>query len=106
MSYSYVVRAGQYIHPHFTVVGTTAGSWATIGLDDIDMPTTIQAVFWEGASQGAWLQLKDSTGYIFYTHYQVSGSMNYLSCPLTLKPPFQYFDSEGNNTLVIFGQFT
>ena len=104
MTYSHTVRAGQYIHPYFTKVGTELGSWTSIGLHNV--PVSVQAIYWSGAAQGSYLQLRDAAGIIFFEHYQISGSLNFLTHPLTVKPPFQYFDSEGDNTLVIFGQFS
>jgi len=101
------IRPGRYIHDHLRKVGTVSGSWTQLGPDALNsMPTKVIAVFWEGPTSGAYLSLKDATNHVFYTHYHSSGSMNYLTQPLTLYPPIQYYDSEGNNTLALYGQFS
>jgi hypothetical protein len=104
---NYSIRSGRYTHDIFRVIGAASGSWTRLDIDEsfTGAPVKVTAVYWDAPSAGAYLMLKDATDQIFFTSYHASGSLNYLTSPLTVKAPVQYFDSEGDNTISLYGQF-
>lgn len=111
------IRKGQSIIQFYKVDATVSGSWSNFysyGVSgsvatgiDYTHEISLQAISRSAAIAGSFLQLRDNYGNVFYQKIFTGGNPIVLTLdpPLTISAPVQYFDSEGNTRLVLFGSF-
>jgi hypothetical protein len=74
----------------------------------IGLSARLQGVYYSSTTPGAILSIKDATGEIVYQYEVDAGvvpSIDQLETPLTCKTPFSYYDAEGGNKIVLFGEY-
>ena len=98
--------------PQNSVALSVSGSWAPIGDAAPGRGVRIQAIYWSTTTPGARLRIRDiigkAPGGIWYDATCLGGEpcLDMLPQHLTLFAPFEYFDSEGSNTIVLYGEYT
>lgn len=97
-------------HPFNTaankVRNTISAAWTKLGEGPEDRAVTIVGVRWDGAS-GSYLQIRDKEDDVWYTITSdgETGAIDLFINPLTLYTPFDYYDSTGNSTLIVYGAY-
>lgn len=116
-SYRQSVSSGQPFNlPQNTALNSVSGSWTVIGNAVNGRAVRIQGIYWSSTTPGAYIQIRDivnqpndipRTGAIWYDAQCLGGSasIDLFQAHLTLFTPFEYFDSEGSNTIIIYGEF-
>jgi len=106
--------------PQNSVQLSVSGSWASIGDAAPGKGVRVQAIYWSSTTPGAKLRMRDiinnpnavdpqsTPGGIWYDATCLGGEpcLDMFCQHLTLFAPFQYFDSEGGNTIIIYGEYT
>lgn len=90
------------------VRGSVSGSWTIINDDTaINKSVRIQGVYWDASDVGSVLKLRDPSGGVWYHAICTGGEpfIDLFSQHLTLFTPFEYYDSKGNNTIIIYGEY-
>jgi len=101
------------------VINSVSGSWTNIADATAWRAVRIQGVYWDATTVGTTLYIRDvervptNTGFIikpgavWYTADCLGGSpaVDQFTSHLTLFTPFQYFDTGGGNTIIIYGEF-
>jgi len=89
------------------IENSIAAAWVQMD-DTIGLSARLQGVYWSSTTVGAILRIKDSSGEIIYEYEVDAGvtpSIDQIETPLTLRTPFSYYDSEGGNKIVLFGEY-
>jgi len=116
-SYRQTVNSGQPFNiPANTTLNSVSGSWTTFGDAVKGRAVRVQGIYWSSTTPGAYLQIRDviqtandtpRTGVVWYDAQCLGGtaSIDLFQSHLTLFTPFQYFDSEGSNIIIIYGEY-
>jgi len=90
---------------HNKVRVSVSGSWTTVGQES-DRAINVVGVKWDGES-GSYLQIRDRDGDIWYnfTSEGSNDTIDLFVSPIPLFTKFEYFDSTGSNTIVIYGTY-
>ena len=92
--------------PENTIENTVAAEWTQMDAL-IGFSARLYGVYWTSTTEGAVLKLRDSYGEIIYD-VEADGlevAIDQLIAPITVRTPFSYYDSEGGNRLVLFGEY-
>ena len=99
--------------PQNSVLLSASGSWAAIGEAAPGRGVRVQAIYWSTSTPGARLRIRDimgatTPGGIWYDATCLGGEpcLDMFPQHLTLFAPFEYFDSVGGNSIVIYGEYT
>lgn len=116
-SYKITTSSGQPFNiPENIVQNTASGSWTTVGDAIPNRAVRVQGIYWTSTTPGASLQIRDilrqrdgskGPGVTWYEAQCFGGApaVDLFQAHLTLFSPFQYFDSEGSNVLIIYGEY-
>jgi len=102
--------------PENNVYASASGSWTRFGDAVAGRPCRVQGVYWTSTTPGAILtirdvlrtpQLEEVAGAVWYEAQCMGGSLSVDMFPshLTLFTPFEYFDDDGGNTIIIYGEY-
>ncbi len=108
MQYQISVSSGQPFNiPANNVTNSVSGSWSPIGTAVSNRPVKIQGIYWTETTIGAVLKIRDPQGGVWYHAVCMGGdiAVDLLQTPLTLYTPFEYYDSHGGNTIMIYGEY-
>jgi len=95
---------------------SVSGSWTRMGEAVSNRPVRVQGVYWTATTPGSILTIRDilrnhngteSVGAIWYEAQCMGGtaSVDLFPSHLTLFSPFEYFDTEGSCTIIIYGEY-
>ena len=116
-SYITAINSGQPFNiPANIVQNSVSGSWMTVGDAVSGRAVRVQGIYWSSVTPGATIQIRDivrgvngtsTPGAIWYDAQCLGGSpaVDLFQAHLTLFTPFEYYDSEGGNTLIIYGEY-
>jgi len=116
-SYRATVNSGQPFNlPQNVTLNSVSGSWTTIGDAVKGRAVRIQGIYWTSTTPGATLQIRDiardangneAPGAVWYDAQCLGGSVaiDLFQAHLTLFTPFEYYDSEGSNSIIIYGEY-
>jgi len=116
-SYRTTVSSGQPFNiPTNNVLNSVSGSWTLMGDSVKGRAVRVQGIYWSSTTPGAYLQIRDviqqpnditRTGVVWYDAQCLGGAaaIDLFQAHLTLFTPFEYFDSEGSNTIIIYGEY-
>ena len=116
-SYRVAVSSGQPFNlPQNMTLNSVSGSWTTIGDVVKGRAVRIQGIYWTSTTPGATLQIRDTVhqpddlerpGAVWYDAQCLGGSaaIDLFQAHLTLFTPFEYYDSDGSNTIIIYGEY-
>lgn len=102
--------------PENNVYASVSGSWERLGAAVPGRPVRVQGVYWTCATPGAVLTIRDilmspqrseSEGAIWYEAQCMGGSLSVDMFPahLTLFTPFEYYEDDGDNTIIVYGEY-
>jgi len=103
--------------PYNEIHSSTSGSWVTAWDKVPERAVRVQGIYYSSMTPGATLRIRDMRrpttsaelegGAIWYDAQCIGGSpaIDLFPAHLTLFTPFQYFDSEGGNIIIIYGEF-
>jgi len=119
-TYRTTVSSGQPFNlPENNVLNSVSGSW-TRGFDALKgfRPVRVQGIYWTSVTPGAILRIRDiqrtitggateTPGAIWYEGQCFGGdpAIDLFPAHLTLFAPFEYYDSEGGNSIIIYGEY-
>lgn len=89
------------------VRSSVSGSWTAIGPGGPDdRAVEVHGVYWSSTNVGATLQIRDRESDEFY-NYTGTGTVaiDFLTLPLPLYTQFEYFDSIGSSTIIVYGKY-
>jgi len=88
------------------VRGSVSGSWTKVGTGPDDRAVEIHGIYWSSVNVGATLQIRDRERDEWYS-YTGDGSLaiDLLVLGLPLYTQLEYFDSVGNNTIIVYGKY-
>ena len=105
---TFAISAGQPFNIEANKVrSSVSGSWTAIAdITTPNMGVSVAGVYWSSTNVGATLQIRDREEDEWYS-YSGSGTaaVDFLSIPLPLYTQFEYFDSVGNNDIIIYGVY-
>ena len=86
--------------------GSVSGSWTSIAAATPDRAVKVCGVYWSSTNVGATLQIRDRESDTWY-NYTGTGTavVDFLTLPLPLYSKFEYFDSVGGNTIIVYGEY-
>lgn len=115
------VAAGQPFNIAGNIVtNSVSGSWADVGNAVNGRAVRIQGVYWSSQTIGAKLYIRDrlrvgaaysidktDPGPTWYEAECFGGppALDLFAAHLTLFTPFEYLDTEGGNTIIIYGEY-
>ena len=111
---NFAVSPGQPFNIEANKVRTSvSSSWTTIAADTTpDRAVAVHGIYWSSITSGSILQIRDreEDEWYYYKAYETSGllripTIDYLTLPTPLFTQFEYFDSEGSNTIIIYGVY-
>lgn len=89
------------------VRSSVSGSWTSVASETADRGTLIHGVYWSCDISGSTLYIRDRDEDVWYSYICNGGTpaidLFTLSLPLLTK--FEYFDSVGSNTIIIYGVY-
>lgn len=87
------------------VRNSEAAAWTVVGDGPTNRAVNIYGVKWDGSS-GSYLQLRDKEEDEWYAFTSDGGAgIDLFINPLPLYTDLEYYDSEGNNTIIIYGVY-
>ncbi|KKL86195.1 hypothetical protein LCGC14_1947150 [marine sediment metagenome] len=88
------------------VRGSVSGSWTSVSPGPNDRAIEVYGVYWSSTNVGATLQIRDREEDEWYS-YTGDGTVaiDLFITPLPLYTQFEYFDSVGSNTIIIYGKY-
>ena len=89
------------------VYNSVSGSWSTIGDAVPNGVVKIRGIYWSESALNAELKIRDTHNVVWY-HAICAGDapvVDLLPNSLPLYTPFEYFDSVGNNIIIIYGEY-
>ena len=92
---------------------SAASSWTTIAADTTpNRAVAVHGIYWSSTTSGSTLQIRDreEDEWYYYKAYESSGllripTIDYLTLPAPLYTQFEYLDSTGSNTIIIYGVY-
>ena len=85
---------------------SVSGSWTVVGPEPYDRAIGVHGVYWSSTNVGATLQIRDRESDEWYNYTGTgTASVDFLTLPLPLYTQFEYFDSVGSNTIIIYGVY-
>lgn len=91
---------------------SAAGAWTAIADDTTpDRPVAVHGVYWSSITSGSTLQIRDrdEDEWYYYTPPNTgilrNPTIDYLTLPIPVFTKFEYLDSVGSNTIIIYGVF-
>ena len=100
------------------IQSNASGSWERIGAAVSGRGVRVQGVYWTATHPGARLYIRDlyrspgsnsyEPGAIWYEADCLGGdshAIDMFPAHLTLITPFEYFDTQGGNRIIIYGEF-
>lgn len=89
-----------------------ASTWTALAdITTPDRAVAVHGIYWSSIVSGSTLQIRDrdEDEWYYYTA-QTSGllripTIDYLTLPTPLYTQFEYLDSEGSNTIIIYGVY-
>ena len=102
------ISSGQPFNTNFNKVRSrVSGSWTSIASETADRGTLIHGVYWSCPTSGSTLQIRDRDGDEWYSYICDGGTpaIDLFALPLPIFTQFEYFDSVGSNTIIIFGVY-
>ena len=102
--------------PKNNATNSVSGSWTKMGNIAPGKGVRVQGIYWSCVTPGAVLKIRDVipnvgtgpvSGVTWYEAICTGGEpvLDQLSNNLTLYSPFEYFDSEGGNVIIIYGEY-
>lgn len=90
-----------------TVSGSLQNVWTPFADAIGDYPVMISGVFWSSTVKKSVLRIRDQENDIWYKYEFTAKepAIDLLITPLPLFPPFEYFDSEGGNDILVYGRY-
>ena len=102
------ISAGQPFNTNFNKVrSSVSGSWTSIASETADKGTLMHGVYWSCLTSGATLQIRDRDEDVWYS-YVCDGNtptIDLFTLSLPVFTQFEYFDSVGSNTIIIYGVY-
>ena len=87
------------------VRNSIATTWTVVGTGPADRGVNVCGIKWDGAS-GSYLQIRDRESDIWYeVTSDGGGGIDLFINPLPLYTKFEYYDSGGSNTIIIYGVY-
>lgn len=84
-------------------------TWTAIAFDDNnkDRGILVHGVLWSGSSSGDVLRIRDREGDIWYQNTSTGGpwTVDEFTSSRPLYTQFDYWDSSGDNTIIIYGTY-
>lgn len=110
------ISSGQPFNlPQNGTSNSVSGSWTSIGTVAPGRGVRVQGVYWSCSTPGVTLKIRDNTANIGGGHTNVvwyeavclggDPALDQLVNGLTLYAPFEYFDTEGGNVIIIYGEY-
>lgn len=86
--------------------GSVSGSWTSIAGDTPDRAVKVHGVYWSSTNVGATLQIRDRENDVWYNYTGTgTAAVALLALSLPLYSTFEYFDSVGGNTIIVYGTY-
>ena len=91
------------------VRATVAHTWTAFADDENgkDRAIAVHGVLWSGSADGATLLLRDREGDIWFQHVQATTPfvIDEFTSIRPIYTQFEYWDSTGSNTIIIYGTY-
>ena len=88
------------------VRGSVSGSWTAVGTGPDDRAVEVHGVYWSSTNVGATLQIRDRESDEWYSFTgDGTAAIDLFILSLPLYTQFEYFDSVGSNTIIIYGRY-
>jgi len=89
--------------------GSIATTWTVMG-NAVGVRTGVEivGVYWSSVTYGATLSIRDTLNNIPWYQFTADGTTPVVDLFQTILPlyaPFEYYDSEGGNVIVIYGRY-
>jgi len=102
--------------PQNNVYESVADEWTRIGAAVPGRPCRVQGIYWTSSNAGAVLTIRDVLktpqgedieGAVWYEAQCMGGaaSVDMFPAHLTLFTPFEYYDTDGDNIIIIYGEY-
>ena len=90
---------------HNKVRNSVSAIWTPVGEGTANLAVNVYGIYYDGAS-GSALQIRDNEDDIWYAFTSDGGSgIDLFINPLPLYTTFDYYDSTGSNTIIIYGVY-
>lgn len=101
------ISAGQPFNIEANKVrSSVSGSWTSIASGTPDYGVEVHGVYWSSTNVGATLQIRDRENDEWYNYTgDGTAAIDSLTISLPLYTQFEYFDSVGSNTIIIYGVY-